>query len=80
MNLKVQRRVKKKGFTREGVPMLAPTAINQMWALDFMDDTLYDGSKFRLLNVMDEANREGPPAANLLRFVNTEKSICKLST
>ena len=58
MKLNLPRRAKKRVFTRERVPLLAPTAINQMWALDFMHDTLYDGRKFRLLNVIDEANRE----------------------
>jgi len=32
--------------------------VNQMWALDFMRDTLYEGRNFRLLNVIDEDNRE----------------------
>ncbi|MEB3214394.1 MAG: DDE-type integrase/transposase/recombinase [Leptolyngbyaceae bacterium] len=32
--------------------------MNQIWALDFMHDTLYEGRKFRLLNVIDEGNRE----------------------
>ena len=29
-------------------------------ALDFMQDTLYGGRRFRTLNVLDEGNREGP--------------------
>ena len=29
-----------------------------MWALYFIHDTLYDGRKFKLLNVIDEASRE----------------------
>ena len=58
MKLNLPRRAKKRVFTRERMPLLVPTAINQMWALDFMHDTLYDGRKFRLLNVIDEANRE----------------------
>jgi hypothetical protein len=29
-----------------------------MWALDFMYDTLYYGRSFRVLNVIDESNRE----------------------
>jgi putative transposase len=58
MKLKFPRRAKKPVFTRERVPLLPPTAINQMWALDFMHDSSFDGRKFRLLNVIDEANRE----------------------
>jgi putative transposase len=49
---------KKRVITRERQPLMAPEAINQVWALDFMHDTLYDGRKFRLLNVIDEGNRE----------------------
>lgn len=33
--------------------------LNGTWALDFMLDALYDGRRFRLLNVPDEGNREG---------------------
>jgi putative transposase len=39
-------------------PLGAPEMVNQMWALDFMRDTLYEGRNFRLLNVIDEDNRE----------------------
>ncbi len=58
MKLNLPRRAKKRIFTREHVPLLAPKGIDQMWAKDFMHVTLYDGPKFRLLNVIDEANRE----------------------
>lgn len=30
----------------------------QVWSLDFMHDQLEDGLKFRLLNVIDDSNRE----------------------
>jgi putative transposase len=39
-------------------PLLAPAALNATWAVDFMSDTLYDGRRFRTLNVLDEGNRE----------------------
>ena len=45
-------------MTRERQPLLASVHLNQVWALDFMRDTLYDGRPFRTLNVIDEGNRE----------------------
>lgn len=35
-----------------------PTAPNQVWSIDFMTDVLWDGSRFRMLNVLDDYNRE----------------------
>jgi putative transposase len=40
------------------VPLAAGSHVNQGWALDFMHDVLYDGRRFRALNVIDEAYRE----------------------
>jgi len=58
MKLNLPRRTKTRVTTRERQPLVAPDAFNQMWALDFMHDTLYDDRKFRLLNVIVEGNRE----------------------
>lgn len=58
MELNLPRQTKKRVITRAQQPLMAPEALNQVWALDFMDDTLYDGRKFRLLNVIDEGNWE----------------------
>lgn len=38
--------------------MLAPLRLNEIWALDFMADTLYSRRSFRTFNVIDEGNRE----------------------
>ena len=40
-------------------PLAVPTAINQVWSMDFMHDQLRDGRSFRLFNVIDDHNREG---------------------
>ena len=39
--------------------MVCPSEVNNVWAIDFMRDTLYDGRPFRTFNVIDEGNREG---------------------
>lgn len=58
MQLNLPRRTKERVITRERQPLMAPETVNQVWALNFMDDTLYDGRKFRLLKVIDEGNRD----------------------
>lgn len=35
------------------------TAINQVWSMDFMSDSLVDGRLLRTFNVIDDYNREG---------------------
>jgi len=54
----MKRRTKKRFITCERHPLGGSTQLNQVWALDFMRDTLYDGRPFRTLNVIDEGNRE----------------------
>ena len=39
-------------------PLSVPEAINQVWSMDFMHDQLEDGRSFRLLNIIDDFNRE----------------------
>lgn len=40
-------------------PLEVPDAINKSWSMDFMHDQLGCGRSFRLLNVLDDFNREG---------------------
>ena len=40
-------------------PLTVPTAVNQVWSMDFMHDALSDGRSFRTFNVIDDFNREG---------------------
>jgi Transposase and inactivated derivatives len=55
-----------------------PDAPNVTWSMDFMADRLGDGRAFRLLNVLDDFNREGLgievdfslPAERVIRSLN----------
>lgn len=50
----------KKRLIRENPKALTvPTAINECWPMDFMHDQLEDGRSCRLLNVLNDFNREG---------------------
>lgn len=57
MKLNLPRRTKKR-LIRPIQPLDAPTLPNQIWALDFMSDSLYPGRRFRTLNILDEGVRE----------------------
>ena len=56
LNLRIKPR---KRLNREKPePLAVPEAINEVWSMDFMHDQLSDGRCFRLLNVIDDYNRE----------------------
>lgn len=59
MRLNLKRRTRRRTFTRERQPLVAPLGLNKIWSVDFMHDTTYDGRTFRTFNVIDEGNREG---------------------
>ena len=58
--------------------LAVPDAPNKTWSMDFMADMLGDGRAFRLLNVLDDYNREGLgievdfslPAERVIRSLN----------
>lgn len=52
------RRKKRKHYVREGKPLLARTAANQEWALDFVHDAVECGRTIRVLSVVDAYTRE----------------------
>jgi len=57
LRLNLPRRAKRRVPVRLRQPLVAPTQLNEIWALDFMADALYDGRGFRTFNVLDEGDR-----------------------
>lgn len=57
LNLRSKRR--KRLPRREKQTLLQPLKPNIHWSMDFMQDNLSDGKKFRVLNIIDDFNREG---------------------
>lgn len=61
---------------RHGISV--PTAMNQVWLMDFISDSLADGRSLRTFNLIDDYNREwltievdlSPPSARVRRFSN----------
>jgi putative transposase len=59
LRLNLPRRTRRRVPPRFRQALVAPTRLNDVWAIDFMLDALYGGRRFRTLNVLDEGNREG---------------------
>jgi len=56
MNKKKKR--KKRIPARVKEPLFVPSKSNEMWSMDFMSDSLINGRRFRVLNIIDDYNRE----------------------
>lgn len=78
MKLNIRRRAKKRLPARILQPLNVPAHPNLAWSVDFMSDSLTDGRKFRLFNVIDDFNRESLaievdtslPARRVIRVLN----------
>ncbi|GHV51245.1 hypothetical protein FACS1894168_3330 [Deltaproteobacteria bacterium] len=74
LRIKPKKRLKRAKPESLGVPAMP----NQVWSMDFMYDQLQDGRSIRLLNVIDDYNREGLgmeidfslPAERVTRMLN----------
>ena len=83
MRLNIRRRYRKRLPARIKQALFQPISINQAWSIDFMSDTLWDGRRFRLLNVIDDFNREvlaieadlSLPTARLIRILEYLKEF-----
>lgn len=58
LNMSIRRRVRKRLPKRIKEPLLIPQRADQVWSMDFMNDSLYNGRRFRILNIIDDYNRE----------------------
>ena len=58
LGLNIRRKMKKRLPMRIRTPLTELVSPNHFWSMDFMSDTLWYGKKYRLLNIMDEFNRE----------------------
>lgn len=58
LNLKLRRKRKRRLPSRIKEALQVPNHINQTWSIDFMSDSLTKGRRFRVLNVIDDCNRE----------------------
>jgi len=76
LNLRIK--PKKRLIREKPEPLAVPEKLNQTWSMDFMHDQLADGRRYRLLNVIDDCNREGLgievdfslPAERVIRTLN----------
>ena len=59
LELHLRIRPKKRIVREKPEPLSEPEALNHVWSMDFMQDELSNGKRIRLLNIMDDYNREG---------------------
>jgi len=59
-DLKVRRKRKKIRSRVRTAPLPVPSKPNERWSMDFMQDCLADGRRFRMLTIVDDFTRECP--------------------
>lgn len=58
LKMNIRRKRKRRLPSRVRRPLEEPEEPNEMWSMDFMSDSLYEGYSFRILNILDDYNRE----------------------
>ncbi len=58
LGLNLIRKTKRRVPARECQALDIPSQSNQVWSMDFMNDALFNGRRFRTFNVIDDYNRE----------------------
>ncbi|HSW72134.1 MAG TPA: IS3 family transposase [Chlamydiales bacterium] len=56
--LEVQRRQRRRKVVSARLTPKTPSSINERWSIDFMMDSLADGRRIRLMNIVDDFTRE----------------------
>lgn len=58
LGMNKKKKTRKRLPARVKEPLIVPLKPNQMWSMDFMSDSLMNGRRFRVLNIIDDYNRE----------------------
>lgn len=82
MNLNIRRRAKKR-LAHAKQQLFQPTSANQVWSMDFMHDSLWNGKTFRLLNIIYDFNRQvlsieadsSIPSLRVIRVIELLKEV-----
>lgn len=82
LGLNIRRKAKKRLPQRIKQPLVQLEEPNTVWSMDFMSDTLWNGRRYRLLNIIDEFNREVldievDTSLPAIRVIKTLERICE---